>query len=180
MGGTQGRVCSPGARSGWTHGAGGRPQSPLNRRRCGHRTQRTETRATEPKEESTSAGGSQRQGCSGRPLGRGAEMSLSFPTPRMMERARQGGSRTWQIRVEAAQLTGLLDHTGQDGPDHREHLNCCGHPRCTFPSHTGDTARPRPHPHWRGPVLQAYRNWFGVKELRRGLLWALSKLRLLL
>lgn len=114
-------------------GGGGRPQSPLNRRRCGHRTQRRETRATEPKEESTSAGGSQQRGCSGRPLGRGAEMSLSFPTPRMMERAGQGGSRTWQIRVEATQLTGLLDHTGQDGPDHREHLNCRGHPRCHVP-----------------------------------------------
>lgn len=47
----------------------------------GSRTQKRETRATEPKGESTSAGGSQRWGCSGRPLGQGAEMSLSFPPP---------------------------------------------------------------------------------------------------
>lgn len=81
----------------------------------------------------------------GRSLGREAEMSLSFPL-RTNGKSRTGSSRPWQIRVEAAQRTGLLDHTGPDGPDHRQPLKCRGHPGCHVPPHAGDAARAPPTP----------------------------------
>lgn len=178
-GGTQGRACSPGARSGRTDGAGGARKVPSTGGGVGSRTQKRETRATEPKGESTSAGGSQRWGCSGRPLGQGAEMSLSFPpqddgksrTGRLQDVANSGGGRSADRPPRPQVRTGLT--TGNT-------LTAAATPDATFPSQAGDTARPCTRPHCRGQVLQAYGNWFGVKELRLGLLWALSKLWLLL
>ena len=82
---------------------------------------------------------------------RAGSRDVSELPPRTNAKSRTGSSRPWQIRVEAAQLTGLLDHTGPDGPNHRQPLKCRGHPGCHVPHMPGTPLGPRPHPHWHGP-----------------------------